>query len=93
MVVVYRKKTRSNEVVNPEMFKPGLVVWAQIPGIPERQPYVCDEQLILVPLDMHQARNRERADKNRSENIARFMANQSAGKHDTSHLGGRRNYA
>ena len=38
-MLAFRKKTRSNEVIDPGQFQPGLVVW--VPGANGREEHVC----------------------------------------------------
>jgi len=36
---VYRKRTRSDEKIDPSQFRPGLIVWAQ--GEKGREEHIC----------------------------------------------------
>jgi hypothetical protein len=61
---VFRKKTRSNEVLSSVQFRVGLIVW--VPGLNGREERICtgpDGQLLTC--EEHRRRKAERAAHNR----------------------------
>ena len=59
-MIAYRKKTRSNEVVYPQDFRPGLIVW--VAGSNGREQCICTgENCEPVSLEEWRRRKAERA--------------------------------
>ncbi len=63
-MIAYRKKTRSNEVVYSQDFRPGLIVW--VDGMNGREQRICTgENGEVVPPEEWRQRKQEQAARNR----------------------------
>ncbi len=70
-MLFYRKKTRSNELVTPDQFKKGLVVWVDAPN-GERLEYICLGYGVCVPVADYRHRKAEMAKRRRDNHDGRF---------------------
>ncbi len=66
MLVAFRKKTRSDEVVIPEDFRPGMIVWVE--GENGREQYICiNKNGPCIPADEYRSLQARIAEENRAK--------------------------